>query len=339
MDKVSTYECIRLAELPAVGPKSISRILAVNRLRSRTLGQFFGLPEQVYRDEYHLPAQAVACLCERDAAYAVRCQELADRLAEHGGTALLAGTPGYPTALEHYLTAPPPIVFALGDSGLLTAPAAAVLNSRTPSCEAIVATQTIVRATARQGFAIASGAMKPGHRVAAASARAAGAPRIIVLDRGLFAAMGDATERDTFGLISGHLRLDRSRTLVLSSFRLTNHAAPANGARRDSLIAALADLVIAVEATPGGHMEQLGLHMVARGKVVVSWRAQNATLLAAGARPLNEQDLANGLAPLVSEGSRVTTRGASACASPTRRRRRGAGSLPRRPRISGGVSA
>jgi len=60
---------------------------------------------------------------------------------------------------------------------------------------------------------------------------------------------------------------------------------PRNGARRDALIAALADWYHGRSA-PGGHMQELGADMLARGKVVVSWRGQNSALLAAGARTL-----------------------------------------------------
>jgi hypothetical protein len=46
-------------------------------------------------------------------------------------------------------------------------------------------------------------------------------------------------------------------------------------------------------------MEHLGLDMLARGKLVASWHASNPRLVAAGARPLEERDLATGLAFLL----------------------------------------
>ncbi len=300
MDRPSALHVVQLSELPHVGPKGMARILGVNRALGRSLSQFFHLPAAAYEEEYGLGATAVACLTQHRAAYESHCAALAERLCAHGGLALLVGAADYPRAWVQYLSQPPPVVFALGDTALLQSPAAAVLNSRSPSVEAILATRAIVERAARDGFCVASGAMKLGHRIAAASARAAQAQRIIVLDRGLFSAVGDESERDIFGLTSGRLRLDRSRTLVLSAFRLNNHAAPMNGARRDSLIAALADVVICVEARAGGHMEELGLDMLARGKLVASWRGGNHVLTAAGARSLEHDDLAAGL-PLLLE--------------------------------------
>jgi len=301
MDRLATKYIVQLAELPHVGLKGLTRILAVNRSLGRSLERFFQLPAAIYREEYELAAPAVEALTRHRDAYERHCDLLARRLLDHGGMALLCGDQEYPRAWVEFLSQPPPIVFALGDTTLLQQPTAAVLNSRAPSAEAIIATRAVVARAARDGFSVASGAMKLGHRIAAASARAAQAPRLIVLDRGLFAALGDETERDIFGLASGHLRLDRTRTLVLSPFRLHNHAAPVNGARRDALIAALADIVICVEARPGGHMETLGLDMLTRGKVVVSWRGSNLNLIAAGARRLDEADLADGLPVLLGD--------------------------------------
>jgi DNA processing protein len=295
MDRQAVLHIVQLSELPHVGPKGLARVLSLNRSLGRSLERFFHLPAAVHRDEYRLPPAAVESLSQHRSAFEDHCRALAERLVSHGGVALLCGEAEYPRAWVQYLAEPPPVVFALGDTALLQQPSAAVLNSRSPSVEAIIATRAVVARAASDGFCVASGAMKLGHRIAAASARAAQAARVIVLDRGLFAAMGDETERDIFGLASGRLRLDRTRTLVLSPFRLNNHAAPLNGQRRDALIAALADVVLCIEARPGGHMEELGLDMLARGKAVLSWKGNNVSLTSAGARSLEERDLAVGL--------------------------------------------
>jgi predicted Rossmann fold nucleotide-binding protein DprA/Smf involved in DNA uptake len=303
MDRLTALRAVLLSELPQVGARSIERIIALNRSLGRSLDQFVRLPPAALREEYKLPPEAVECLTRHRQAYEEHCASLADRLLRHGGEALLSSDPRYPQAWVQYLSHPPPLVYGFGDESLLQLPTAAVLNSRAPSAEAMIATRAVVERAARDGFCVASGAMKLGHRIAAASARAAQAARIIVLDRGLFAALGDETERDIFGLASGHLRLDRTRTLVLSPFRLRNHAAPMNGARRDALIAALADVVLCIEARPGGHMEALGLDMLARGKPVISWRGSNPALLAAGARALDERDLSGGLPALLGDSA------------------------------------
>src|SRR5512135_333917 len=119
MDKLTAYHCVRLSELPHVGAKGLIRLLVINRSLGRSLDEFFQLPEAVYRDEYRLPAPAIECLVRRRALYEDHCSRLADRFLEHGGIALLLGGPGYPRSWEHYLGAPPAVVFALGDTALL----------------------------------------------------------------------------------------------------------------------------------------------------------------------------------------------------------------------------
>ena len=66
-------------------------------------------------------------------------------------------------------------------------------------------------------------------------------------------------------------------------FRPHNHATPRSGRRRDELIAALGDLVVALSARPGGEIERICLRALDRGQTVLVWQGDSAALLAAGA--------------------------------------------------------
>jgi len=142
--------------------------------------------------------------------YETHCDMLAERLTGHGGLALIFGGPGYPRAWEQLPGAPPPVVFVLAIricwSYRRRGAELAQPRRATPSSPR----GRLSRLRRGTGSPWSAAPMKLGHRIAAASARAAQAPRVIVLDRGLFAALGDETERDIFGLMSGHLRLDRT---------------------------------------------------------------------------------------------------------------------------------
>src|SRR6185295_5638718 len=105
----------------------------------------------------------------------------------------------------------------------------AVLNSRTISEQSVAASLAVVHAAAPQGFTVVSGGMKTNYRITAVAGRAAAAPRCIVLDRGLFATFGAHLDRDPFGFGPGRSALDAEHTLVVSPFRLMDHAAPHNG--------------------------------------------------------------------------------------------------------------
>lgn len=98
-------------------------------------------------------------------------------------------------------------------------------------------------------------------------------------------------DRDPFGFGPGRSPLDAERTLVLSPFRLMDHAVARNGRRRDELVAALADVIVAVHARAGGVIERVCLAALDRGQCVLSWYGENAGLVAAGATAIEEGNL------------------------------------------------
>jgi hypothetical protein len=186
-------------------------------------------------------------------------------------------------------------VYQHGNAAVLAAPTLAVLSSRDVTERSVLATVQVTRAAARDGFTLVSGGMKTTHRIAAVSGRATGTRRTIVLDRGILSTFGKHFGRDPFGFSPGKARFDVAGTLVLSPFRPDDHASPRNGRRRDELIAGLADLVVVAHARAGGEIERICLQALDRGQPVLSWQAENASLVAAGAGTLDESDLQSDL--------------------------------------------
>jgi predicted Rossmann fold nucleotide-binding protein DprA/Smf involved in DNA uptake len=292
MDKETALHAIMLSELPHVGDTAAGRILALNRERRHGFATFFRLPAAVLRDDYKLHAATVARLCEQHADHETRCRWLLDQLAAAGGMVCLPDDAAYPARVRERLASVPTVLYGFGASGVLSAPTLAVLNSRTIREHAVASSLAVVQAAAAQGFTLVSGGMKTSYRIAAVAGRAAAAPRVIVLDRGVFATFGARLDRDPFGFGPGRSALDAQRTFVLSPFRLMDHAAPRNGRRRDELIAALADVIVAVHARPGGEIERVCLAALDRGQCVLSWYGENAGLVAAGATAIAEAELA-----------------------------------------------
>ncbi len=293
MDKESALHAIMLSELPRVGDRSALRIVECNRQRGHTLGTFFRLPEAVLRDAYELHPTAVERICCMSRAHETRCQWLADQLAAAGGIVWSMEDPHYPERLRQRLRPPATVVYGLGNPDVLQSPTLAVLNSRTLSESSVSASLVAVRAAAAQGFTLVGSGMKSTYRITAVAGRAAAAARVMILDRGLFAAMGMRTDRDPSGLGPGRAPLDTERTLILSTYRLFDHAVARNGKRRDAVVAALADVIIAVHARPGGEIEHVCLEALARGQPVLSWYGENTGLVAAGATAIQEDDLQN----------------------------------------------
>ena len=292
MDKEAALYAVMLSELPHVGDRLADRILACNRDRGHGLATFFRLPAAVVREIYRLPAETVAHLDAGAEAHRARCGWLLERLAAAGGDAWCAGDAAYPQRLARRLVPPLPVLYAVGAADVVERPTLAVLSSRMLSEHTVPATTAIAHAAAAHGLTLVGGGMKASYRVASVAARAAGAARVIVLDRGLFATFGARADRDPSGFGPGRAALDVTRTLVVSQFRLGDHASPRSGQRRDELVAALADVVEAVHAQPGGQIERVCLAALDRGQVVLSWYGENAGLVAAGATAIAEADLA-----------------------------------------------
>lgn len=297
-----SLDALKLWELPQVGEKAAQRIVAVNHTRGRTLATFFRLPEAVLREDYDLHPATLARLLHEREAHETHCRWLEQRAEAAGAHVLLATDAEYPARLRDRLKPPPAVVATLGEAAVLDLPTLAVLNSRAIDERVVHASAAAVQAAIAQGFTVVSGGMKASHRISAVAARAAAAPRAVVLDRGLFATFGADVARDPFGFGPGRGPLDGRRTYVVSPFRLGDHAVAHNGKRRDELIAALADVILVVHARPGGIIEHVCLEALDRGQVVLSWYGENAGLVAAGATAIEESDLAGELLQYTTRG-------------------------------------
>lgn len=291
MDKETALQAVMLSELPHVGDKGAERILTLNLQRGHSLATFFRLPAAVLRDDYKLHPGAVTRLSEEQLAHETRSRWLLDQLTAAGGAVALCGDADYPARVRQRLTPPPVVLYSYGAPALLATPLLAVLNSRTISEHSVAASLAVVQAAAAQHFTLVTGGMKTGYRIAAVAGRAAAAPRVVVLDRGILSTFGARMDRDPFGFGPGRSALDPEHTLVLSPFRLMDHAVARNGRRRDELVAALADVIVVVHARAGGVIERVCLAALDRGQCVLSWYGENAGLVAAGATAIEEGQL------------------------------------------------
>jgi predicted Rossmann fold nucleotide-binding protein DprA/Smf involved in DNA uptake len=295
MEYETALALVTLAELPRVGERRLLRVQALARRRGLALARVVALAPGALAREYGLPAAALARLERNRLWHTAHCRALVASLAACGARLCQPGDAHYPRRWAERADPPPPLAYVYGAPELLTCPAAALLASRLPNEQTVTATMRIARSAALEGFALVVGGMKSTHRIAAVTARAAGAPRLVVLDRGLFAAFGGPPEFDPFGFGPGRMRFDPGATLVLSVFRPHDHGTPRSGRRRDELIAALGDVVVALSARPGGEVERICLRALDRGQCVLSWQGSSPSLAAAGAVPVDEADLQRGL--------------------------------------------
>jgi predicted Rossmann fold nucleotide-binding protein DprA/Smf involved in DNA uptake len=294
MDDESSLALLLLAELPQVGER---RLMALQQHARRTrtpLPRLADALASTVPSGLKLPAAAVRRLTEEGKRHQTRCAALARRLALAGVSIWQPEEEGYPPGWRR-ADPPPPMATLYGDGTLATRPSVALLHSRLVSDASVTATLQVTRAVAAEHLAVVVGGMKTPHRIAAATARALNAARLVVLDRGLLAAFGGDLDCDPFGLGPRRGRFDPRRTLVLSPFRPDDHAVPRSGRRRDALLAALADLVVVISARPGGEVETCALSALQRGQPVLAWQDASPALAAAGAERLDAERLAGGL--------------------------------------------
>lgn len=290
------FAMLAAAELPWIGERRLARLRQEAQRRRLRLGALLDWPAVRLREELKLPSPAIERLSAARAYHDARCATLARLLAAGGVQLTVPGDGAYPRGWARHGDPAPPLAFVYGNAALLAWPVVALLSSRLVGEETVTTSALVARAAAAAGCALAVGGMKTTHRIAAAAVRALGAPRLVVLDRGLLAAFGGELARDPFGIgPRGQTPFDRRRTLVLTPFRPEDHAVARSGRRRDALLAALGDVVIALSARPGGETERLCLRALARGQRVWVWHGANAALHAAGARAVTAADLGPGL--------------------------------------------
>ena len=293
---------VMLSELPRVGERAVVRICRLAAQRRLSLDDVLALPPVLLAEQYRLPAAAVTRLTTGRAALEAHARQMLARLHAVKAGVQWPGSPGYPRRWLDSADPAPPVVYLYGNPDVLVGPTVAILNSRIVTAATVSATVRVVQCAAVEGFTLVTGGMKSTHRIAAVAGRGAAAPRVVVLERGLFATFGADLTSDPFGFGPGRSAFDSDRTLAVSSFRLNDHAAPRNGRRRDQLMAALADVVIAVSARAGGEIERTCLRALDHGQCVLSWQGENRGLVAAGASILDEGSLGAGLSRFLPRG-------------------------------------
>lgn len=295
---------LTLRELPGIGERTLAKLLQTAANRSETPGDIVAASRRHLAEAYGMPLAAIVRLHDQRRRHIERCRTILDELRRARARILTQKCGEYPARLLRNGSDAPPLLFALGNSAIADAPCVAVLGSREITDHTLSAIFAVVRSAHADGMSIAIGGMKSTHRLAAICTRAVAAPRIVVLDRGLFSAFAFDYDRDPFGCGDRPAQLDRSLTLVLSPFRPHDHAAPNSGRRRDRLVADLGDILFASHARPGGETDRICKNALARGQAVLLWDTGNPDLLRAGARLTDAGLLAGGFRRLLAPSTR-----------------------------------
>lgn len=257
-----------LALTPGIGGRTITRILARNDLLARTPEETMRLSEEALREEYRLQRRQATAVATAES----RLQELKtvqNRLEGLGVGLVTAADAHYPERVLQVDPDPPGALFVYGNQNLVKGKTAAVLSSRNTSPAGLGLMEGLAEDAVLAGEVLVCGHDTPEYQRVAVVPLRWGAPRILCLDRGLFAALGDDLREEPFRAARlWRYEFDPKTDLVVSPFRPEAGFAGVNNQVRDRLVAALADRIDFVEVAVGGNMEKVALRALKAGRPV-----------------------------------------------------------------------
>ena len=300
----STQFHLLLHAVPHLGEKAITRLLSGSAQRRLTPELFLELPARTLQDEFELDQRSVSYLLENRAALLEESAAKARTMRAFPLHLIAATGATYPARLVQYSEAPPPLLYTLGNLKLLepysTIKSArrytfTIAVSRSAGSDTLAALDETATQLAILGGTPVTGHDRPEYQRLALAAQRRGLPSLYVFDRGLREALGPEFDRPPFA--AARIRdavFDLGRDLAVSPFRLDDHCIGGNNRRRDSLIFALSDVVIALDIRNSGAMFAECCRAREQGRPIFvcnGGRDGNEALRRAGVPPLPEPDV------------------------------------------------
>ena len=279
---------LHLAMTPGIGGRSVVRILARNDLLGRSADEFLRLSPEALREEYRLTVKQAAALA---GGVVSKTLETESRLDALGVRLLTVVDAGYPELVEAMDPDPPSVLFLYGNVRLLQAPTFAVLASRNTSPADLDLIDRLTEEGVLGGETLVTGHDRPEYQRSAIVPLRWGAPRILVLDRGLFQVLGADLKDEAFRAARlWRYEFDPRTDLAVSPFRPDDRFIGANNRIRDRLVASLSRRLDFVHVAPSGNMARIArLALRAGRRVTVGTSVEDRDgLLASGAESLDE---------------------------------------------------
>jgi DNA processing protein len=214
-------------------------------------------------------------------------RKTAEAAARLGAEVLVPSDPGYPPLLRN-IPDPPPVLFALGNTTLLSRAALAVVGSRDHSSYGASVCRSLSAAAAEAGLVIVSGMARGLDAVAHAAALDAGGATIGVLGNGL-GVVYPAANRALYDRVAAD-------GLLLTEFPPGERPRVSSFPRRNRLISGLSRVTVVVEAavgsgaliTAGAALDQGREVMAVPGNITSAVSAGCNRLIRDGAAPVLE---------------------------------------------------
>lgn len=266
-----------LLRLPGVGDRTVERLMSAFGSGRAALD----VPHPVFADV----AGVRAARARDDAELRETVEKGLAWCGRAGVRVRLRGNPGYPARLEH-LPDPPSVVLLRGREELLDPPAVAIVGSRRSTASGRRMAEEIAGALAGAGVVTVSGLALGIDAAAHRGALSAGGETLAVLGTGPDVAYPPSNR--------GLFRRIAEDGLLVTEFLPGEQALPHHFPRRNRLLAALAEVVVVVEAAvrsgaliTAGHALDLGRTVAAvPGSVYSASSGGTNRLIRDGAHPL-----------------------------------------------------
>jgi predicted Rossmann fold nucleotide-binding protein DprA/Smf involved in DNA uptake len=258
-----------LALTPGVGAKTILRVFTRNDLLCRSNSDFLKFQEEILQEEYGFNLKSAQAWIKNRKYILDQAKELEARLDRLNVQMITACDAHFPRKLEEMDADSPGLLYVYGNTRLLQSDLFTVLSSRKSSASALDLIGDLTQQGVQRGEVLVSGHSTQEYQSSAVVPLRWGAPRVLVLDRGLFSALGENLTEELFTQARlWRYEFDPKTDLVISFVNPASGYFPSCNATRDRLIAALSNRIDFVTINPQGNMKQLALRALEVGKTV-----------------------------------------------------------------------
>ncbi len=288
---------LMLRMVPQIGEKTLGRLLRTGLSQQISPEDFLSLPSAIWRSQFELDKRTVSILEAERTTLPGKALEMARFLRLSEVQLITCMSVSYPDRMERFDDSPPPMLMAKGDIRLFSPEdrngfTFTVAISRGHSPFSLDKQEEVSNSLIAQGGIPVTGHDRIPYQRLALTAQRQNRPVLYLLDRGLREVLGPEMDRPPFA--AARIReqtFNSERDLMVSPFRLDDHSLGSNNRRRDRLVAAMSDIIVAVDVSPEGEMLGLCRRAQAQGKAVVACsegRGGCSTLLREGAVPLTK---------------------------------------------------
>ncbi len=255
---------------PGIGGSRLARILHQIGVSRISPEQFLCLSEEALREDFGVPSASASALVKQREELKSKAEAYRELVKGKPVRLVTVQNPLYPKRLEEFCEDVPGFFFSYGNLRVLETKTFCVLASSKSPEKDLDRVERVAEEGVLAPRTLVTGVNTPAYQRSAVVPLRWGAPRILVLDRGLFEALGKDLSKEPFRTARlWRYRFDPQTDLVISAHRPFDGYAPGNNVRRDEIVVGLSDEVRVVYARQGGVVERLALRAQQLGRSVV----------------------------------------------------------------------